>query len=180
MKTRRPRSPIEAEIPLLKAGDRLTREEFERRYEAMPNVNKAELSEGVVQRQTSLHEHLTPRSQTYTSFPNSRLGMPVVQTPVCRPNSRFGVLFLIAWRRIERHTWMPVPPRGWPCRRRPTRKIKVAIQNLLSASWAWARRGTALAMAFQQQAGVDVAYVCDADQGRAERAAAAVQKTGNP
>lgn len=34
--------------PELRAGDRLTREEFERRYRAMPHVNKAELIEGVV------------------------------------------------------------------------------------------------------------------------------------
>jgi Uma2 family endonuclease len=32
----------------LEPGDRLTREEFERRYEAMPHVKKAELIEGVV------------------------------------------------------------------------------------------------------------------------------------
>jgi Uma2 family endonuclease len=35
-------------IPHLHAGDRLTRTEFERRYAAMPHVNKAELIEGVV------------------------------------------------------------------------------------------------------------------------------------
>ena len=35
-------------IPELCAGDRLTRDEFERRYEAMPHVKKAELIEGVV------------------------------------------------------------------------------------------------------------------------------------
>ena len=29
-------------------GDRLTRDEFERRYEAMPHLKKAELIEGVV------------------------------------------------------------------------------------------------------------------------------------
>jgi Uma2 family endonuclease len=34
--------------PPLEAGDHLTREEFERRYEAMPHVKKAELIEGVV------------------------------------------------------------------------------------------------------------------------------------
>src|SRR5947208_15874200 len=34
--------------PLLEPGDRLTREEFERRYERMPNVKKAELIEGIV------------------------------------------------------------------------------------------------------------------------------------
>ena len=34
--------------PGLEPGDRLSRAEFERRYEAMPNVKKAELIEGVV------------------------------------------------------------------------------------------------------------------------------------
>jgi hypothetical protein len=35
-------------IPALESGDRLTRREFERRYNAMPNLKKAELIEGVV------------------------------------------------------------------------------------------------------------------------------------
>ncbi len=35
-------------IPPLEGGDRLTRFEFERRYEAMPQLKKAELIEGVV------------------------------------------------------------------------------------------------------------------------------------
>ncbi len=34
--------------PPLEPGDRLTREEFERRYQAMPHLKKAELIEGVV------------------------------------------------------------------------------------------------------------------------------------
>jgi len=34
--------------PPLETGDRLSREEFERRYDAMPNLKKAELIEGVV------------------------------------------------------------------------------------------------------------------------------------
>src|SRR2546427_12537716 len=34
--------------PLLEQGDRLSREEFERRYERMPNLKKAELIEGIV------------------------------------------------------------------------------------------------------------------------------------
>lgn len=37
-----------ATAPPLRPGDRLTRDEFERRYRAMPNVKKAELIEGVV------------------------------------------------------------------------------------------------------------------------------------
>jgi Uma2 family endonuclease len=35
-------------VPVLRAGDRLTRDEFERRYAAMPDLKKAELIEGVV------------------------------------------------------------------------------------------------------------------------------------
>ncbi|MDQ4077805.1 MAG: Uma2 family endonuclease [Chloroflexota bacterium] len=36
------------EVPPLESGDRLTRQEFERRYEAMPNLKKAELIKGMV------------------------------------------------------------------------------------------------------------------------------------
>jgi Uma2 family endonuclease len=36
------------EVPPLKPGDHLTRDEFERRYDAMPRLWKAELIEGVV------------------------------------------------------------------------------------------------------------------------------------
>ena len=35
-------------LPPLESGDRLTRAEFERRYEAMPEVKRAELINGVV------------------------------------------------------------------------------------------------------------------------------------
>lgn len=42
------RSEPEPDIPPLEAGDRLTREEFERRYRASPHIRKAELIEGVV------------------------------------------------------------------------------------------------------------------------------------
>jgi Uma2 family endonuclease len=49
----KPNSPPETSdrygaIPPLEDGDRLTRDEFERRYDAMPNLRKAELIEGVV------------------------------------------------------------------------------------------------------------------------------------
>jgi hypothetical protein len=40
--------PHSRSIPPLENGDRLSREEFERRYEAMPELKKAELIEGVV------------------------------------------------------------------------------------------------------------------------------------
>ncbi|NJN68148.1 MAG: Uma2 family endonuclease [Chloroflexaceae bacterium] len=42
-------------LPPLRPGDRLTREEFERRYEAMPHVKKAELIEGVVHMPSPVH-----------------------------------------------------------------------------------------------------------------------------
>src|SRR5438874_4919250 len=45
-------SPLRASspnaVPPLENGDRLTAAEFERRYEAMPHLKKAELIEGVV------------------------------------------------------------------------------------------------------------------------------------
>lgn len=41
-------SPTSDRVPELRAGDRLTRAEFERRYAAMLHVKKAELIEGVV------------------------------------------------------------------------------------------------------------------------------------
>jgi Uma2 family endonuclease len=44
----RSRTEGQESIPPLENGDRLTREEFERRYEAMPQVTKAELIEGIV------------------------------------------------------------------------------------------------------------------------------------
>lgn len=40
--------PISQQTPPLESGDRLDRYEFERRYNAMPNLRKAELIEGVV------------------------------------------------------------------------------------------------------------------------------------
>ncbi len=43
-----PMVPQPKPIPPLESGDRLTRAEFERRYEAMPDLKKAELIEGVV------------------------------------------------------------------------------------------------------------------------------------
>lgn len=43
------RQPI-VEVPPMRDGDRMTRDEFERRWEAMPEVKKAELIEGVVYR----------------------------------------------------------------------------------------------------------------------------------
>ena len=54
------------DVPELRAGDRLTRDEFHRRYEAMPEVKKAELIEGVVYMPS-------PVSQRRHGRPHSRL-----------------------------------------------------------------------------------------------------------
>jgi Uma2 family endonuclease len=49
-------------IPPLETGDRLSRAEFERRYEAMPDLKKAELIEGVVYvpSPVRMHHHAEP------------------------------------------------------------------------------------------------------------------------
>jgi Uma2 family endonuclease len=51
-----------ASIPVLRDGERLTREEFHRRYEAMPHLKKAELIEGVVHMPSPVRHrrHSTP------------------------------------------------------------------------------------------------------------------------
>jgi Uma2 family endonuclease len=51
--------------PPLEPGDRLSRREFERRYEAMPNLKKAELIEGVVHMPSPVHHasHSKPHAQ---------------------------------------------------------------------------------------------------------------------
>lgn len=52
-------------------------------------------------------------------------------------------------------------------------------QKLIVGVMGTGGRGTAVAQGFQRQPGVEVAYTCDVDQGRAERAAAIVQKISN-
>jgi Uma2 family endonuclease len=62
-------------LPALENGDRLTRAEFERRYEAMPHLKKAELIEGVVyvpspvrhRQHGSPHAHLISWLGQYTA-----------------------------------------------------------------------------------------------------------------
>lgn len=56
------------EIPPLEAGDFLSREEFERRYEAMPGVKKAELIEGIVYMPSPVRfdKHAEPHSWLIT------------------------------------------------------------------------------------------------------------------
>jgi Uma2 family endonuclease len=64
--TQRTRKTVpQAEIPPLEQGDKLSRAEFERRYEAMPNLKKAELIEGVVHLPSPVRLHRHGRPQAY-------------------------------------------------------------------------------------------------------------------
>ena len=65
-------------IPPLKNGDRLTRDEFERRYDAMPDLKNAELIEGVVYMGSPVRfpQHARPHSHVVTW-----LGMFEAATP---------------------------------------------------------------------------------------------------
>jgi Uma2 family endonuclease len=65
-------------LPPLENGDRLTRDEFEQRYQAMPNVKKAELIEGKVYMSSPVRaaNHGRPHAQIITW-----LGVYCVATP---------------------------------------------------------------------------------------------------
>ena len=55
-------------IAPLEPGDELTRDEFEKRYEAMPNVKKAELIEGIVHMPSPVRwmQHAVPHAELLT------------------------------------------------------------------------------------------------------------------
>src|SRR6059036_437601 len=65
-------------IPPLQNGDRLTRAEFERRYERMPHLKKAELIEGIVYMPSPVRakKHAKPHNQLGTW-----LGVYAAETP---------------------------------------------------------------------------------------------------
>jgi Uma2 family endonuclease len=75
------RLPIEPRrTPPLQNGDHLTREEFERRFDATPNLKKAELIEGVVYMPPPVsHEfHSVPHSDLNWFLTTYRIGTPEV------------------------------------------------------------------------------------------------------
>lgn len=74
-----PRTPLT--VPPLENGDRLSRDEFERRYAAMPQMKKAELIEGVVYVAAALRfgSHAEPHS-----FLMTWLGLYFAATPGVR------------------------------------------------------------------------------------------------
>jgi Uma2 family endonuclease len=73
-----PKSKPSRESPPLHAGDHLSRVEFERRYEAHPEIKKAELIDGVVYMPSPLRfpEHAEPHFQL-----NTWLGLYCFATP---------------------------------------------------------------------------------------------------
>jgi Uma2 family endonuclease len=68
------------DVPPLEPGDKLTRAEFERRYEAMPGVKKAELIEGVVYMPSpvSHDRHARPHADFVTLLGTYRWNTPGV------------------------------------------------------------------------------------------------------
>jgi Uma2 family endonuclease len=64
--------PLSEAPPALENGDRMTRAEFERRYDAMPNLKKAELIEGVVYvpSPVTYRKHARPHLQIITWLGN--------------------------------------------------------------------------------------------------------------
>src|SRR4051794_18897553 len=77
------RAEIGDEIPPLQNGDRLTRAEFERRYEAMPHLKKAELIEGVV---------YIPSPDSYTIREDAAVASPVSHRWHSNPHYR-----IVSW-----------------------------------------------------------------------------------
>ncbi|MFN6481530.1 MULTISPECIES: Uma2 family endonuclease [unclassified Nostoc] len=70
-----------SEIPPLESGDRLIRPEFERRYNAMPNLKKAELIEGVVYVGSPLRfePHAEPHGNLMIWLGNYKVATPGVR-----------------------------------------------------------------------------------------------------
>jgi Uma2 family endonuclease len=81
----RPPEPIDAPangaIPPLENGDRLTRAEFERRYDAMPDIKKAELIEGEVYMPSPVRhgQHSYPHSLLVTWLGSYEIDSPGVE-----------------------------------------------------------------------------------------------------
>src|SRR5215210_7829098 len=69
-------------VPPLANGDRLSRAEFERRYEAMPHLKKAELIEGVVYVGSPVRftQHGRPDSDVQTWLGVYRIATPGVDS----------------------------------------------------------------------------------------------------
>ena len=74
-------APCNGAIPPLENGDRLTRAEFERRYDAMPGLKKAELIEGEVYMPSPVRHgrHSHPHSWLVAWVVNYEMDTPGVE-----------------------------------------------------------------------------------------------------
>lgn len=72
--------PVPSVVPPLNPGDRLSRAEFERRYQAHPEIKKAELIEGVVHMESAVRfeQHGRPHSDLVTWLGVYRAATPGV------------------------------------------------------------------------------------------------------
>ncbi len=92
------------DLPPLENGDRLTRPEFERRYQAMPKIKKAELIEGVVYMASPLRfkSHAEPHGRLITwlgvyqsATPQVEMGIePTVRLDIDNEPQPDGVLLI--------------------------------------------------------------------------------------
>src|SRR5262245_19628836 len=84
--------PPSPAVPRLRNGDHLPREEFERRYEAMPELKKAELIEGVVYvpSPVRIEEHGSPHAALMTW-----LGTYWALTPGTRAGDNSSIRFAL-------------------------------------------------------------------------------------
>lgn len=76
-----PQPAVPRRLPPLENGDRLTRPEFERRYNAMPNIKKAELIEGTVYMASPLwfEPHAEPHGDLIIWLGNYKVATPGVR-----------------------------------------------------------------------------------------------------
>ncbi len=101
-----PEAPRPAAIPPLQSGDRLSAEEFERRYDAMPHLKKAELINGVVYvaSPVGLDDHAAPHFDLITW-----LGFYRIFTPPVRGGDN-GTLRLDLNGRPQPDAFLFIPP----------------------------------------------------------------------
>jgi Uma2 family endonuclease len=72
--------PVPSRTPPLETGDHLSRDEFERRYDAMPGLKKAELLEGVVYMPSPVRwaQHASPHADLIIWLGTYRVSTPGV------------------------------------------------------------------------------------------------------
>lgn len=102
-----PRDPERNGVPLLQNGDRLSVGEFERRYEAMPELKKAELIEGVVYMSSAVRiaVHGKQHAQMVTW-----LGYYVAFTPGVDPGDNSSLQLIIGANRPQPDALLRIVP----------------------------------------------------------------------